>query len=414
MTQAKRYSVLISAYACEPDKGSEPEVGWQWVMHLSEYFDVTVLTRSNNKKTIEDKLICTRGSYPKFVYIDLSSADQKTKKWMKPKFIAMTWYYSSWQKKAFWKIKELQRINHYDLVHHLTFASFRLPFAVAGHNTPCIVGPVGGCEEFPEELLPERGWQIKCKEIFRNLVTRLCTGPGFGMRKYHYADQVIASTFEMQQIFSEHGIKSLVIPQIGVSAEPLGTEPKEKARSNETKLLFVGAVLYWKGLELAIHALRMLPHTVSLTIIGSGADEDILKKEVQRLKLTDRVHFTGRKPHAEVLRLYRNYDLFLYPSLHDSGSFTVLEAMAGDLPVICLDRGGPALSVDNKCGQVVKSQSREETLESLCAAVSYYIDRPDKIAIHAENARRKLIDSYDWSKKAEVMAMIYHDVISQR
>ena len=106
--------------------------------------------------------------------------------------------------------------------------------------------------------------------------------------------------------------------------------------------------------------------------------------------------------------------LFLYPSLHDSGSFTVLEAMAAGLPVVCLDRGGPALSVDDKCGKVVKSQSRKETLDSLSSAVRYYIDNPDKMAIHGENARHRLLGLYDWGKKAEVMFGIYDDVIRRK
>ena len=245
-------------------------------------------------------------------------------------------------------------------------------------------------------------------------MTRLCAGLGLGMRKYYYADQVIASTLEMQQIFSDHGIKSLVMPQIGVSSSQLAVVAGKKVATGEIKLLFVGGILYWKGLELAVHALSLLPHTASLTIVGSGPDEGLLRKEIKRLKLTERIHFLGRKPHAEVVSLYKNYDLFLYPSLHDSGSFTVLEAMAAGLPVICLDRGGPALSVDEKCGKVVKTQSREETIDSLSSAVRCYIDKPDEIAIHGENARRRLLGLYDWGKKAEVMFGIYDDVIRRK
>ena len=45
--------ILISAYACEPNKGSEPEVGWQWIYQLSNYYEIWVLTKGNNKDTIE-------------------------------------------------------------------------------------------------------------------------------------------------------------------------------------------------------------------------------------------------------------------------------------------------------------------------------------------------------------------------
>ena len=411
MTPIRRNKILLSAYACEPDKGSEPEVGWQWAFHLAEHCDITVLTRANNKESIEAKLKADPKPRLKFVYIDLSATALRWKKWIRPQFLAVSWYYSQWQKKAFLKIKELEKTNHYDVIHHLTFASFRLPFAVTGHHAPSIIGPVGGCEEFPEELLPDRGWRVQTKEIFRNLMTRFSTGLGFGMSKYRRANQVIASTGEMKQVFADHGIKSLVIPQIGVTRDLQGARPQQEGKNAEVSLLFVGGILCWKGLELAVQALALLPQGVSLSIIGGGPDEHLLRKEIKRLNLTNRVHFLGRMPHAEVLNHYQNYDLFMYPSLHDSGSFTVLEAMASGLPVICLDRGGPALSVDNSCGRIVRSGSRIETIDALYAAVSHYLENPERIAAHGIIAKQRLLNLYDWRKKSQVMSEIYEDVI---
>lgn len=36
--------ILVSAYACEPGKGSEPGVGWSFVNELAKKHNVTVLT----------------------------------------------------------------------------------------------------------------------------------------------------------------------------------------------------------------------------------------------------------------------------------------------------------------------------------------------------------------------------------
>ena len=46
--------ILISAYACEPNSGSEPEVGWSWIKALSKNNKnkITVITRKSNKKKI--------------------------------------------------------------------------------------------------------------------------------------------------------------------------------------------------------------------------------------------------------------------------------------------------------------------------------------------------------------------------
>ncbi|HLE82176.1 MAG TPA: glycosyltransferase family 1 protein, partial [Dehalococcoidia bacterium] len=46
----KRWKVLISAYACEPGKGSEPNVGWNVAREMARQHDVWVLTRANNRR----------------------------------------------------------------------------------------------------------------------------------------------------------------------------------------------------------------------------------------------------------------------------------------------------------------------------------------------------------------------------
>src|SRR2546423_7247549 len=66
---ARRLKVLISAYTCEPGKGSEPEVGWQWAMHLAASHDVTVLTRSNNRPAIENALAGLPPSDPRPIFV---------------------------------------------------------------------------------------------------------------------------------------------------------------------------------------------------------------------------------------------------------------------------------------------------------------------------------------------------------
>ena len=49
--------ILISAYGCEPDKGSEPGAGWNWAIEVAKRHSVTVLTRANNRDTIEKEFV---------------------------------------------------------------------------------------------------------------------------------------------------------------------------------------------------------------------------------------------------------------------------------------------------------------------------------------------------------------------
>ena len=61
----------------------------------------------------------------------------------------------------------------------------------------------------------------------------------------------------------------------------------------------------------------------------------------------------------DLLAAYRTFDALLFPSLHDSSGNVVLESLAGGLPVVCLDLGGPAQLVDASCGVKVSVDDRD-------------------------------------------------------
>src|ERR1700744_357722 len=94
----KKLKVLISAYACEPHKGSEPEVGWQWAMQMARYHEVTVLTRENNRAAIEKEVAALAGKQPmpEFIYHD----EGRGLLWLKRRFKAVRLYYAFWQVSA--------------------------------------------------------------------------------------------------------------------------------------------------------------------------------------------------------------------------------------------------------------------------------------------------------------------------
>src|SRR5437867_518400 len=110
---AQPLKVLISAYACEPNKGSEPEVGWQWALQMARFHDVTVLTRANNRVLIEKALESLQGrqSLPKFVYHDRSTFFLDMKRRSK----AIKLYYLLWQKSARQVVRQLHETHHFDL-----------------------------------------------------------------------------------------------------------------------------------------------------------------------------------------------------------------------------------------------------------------------------------------------------------
>lgn len=407
----RRLRVLISAYACEPDKGSEPEVGWQWALQMARFHDVTVLTRANNREGIEKKLaeLRERQPVPHFIYHEESNFLQGTKQ----RLSSLKLYYVLWQRSAHEVIAQLHARHKFDLLHHVTFAGFRYPTAIWGHGVPSVWGPIGGIESVPWNLLPWGQPASLLAEIKRNLHNLLQAGPFQVMpRRARASTVILACTPEMQAAFARHHVAAPLMPTIGLDcgAIPFGAKPDRPA--GPLRLLFVGNLITLKGIDFAIHGLRESGTTATLTLIGSGEFQASAQHLVRRLGLEERVKFLGKLPRAEVLRSYADFDVFIFPSLHDTGGYAVIEAMLNELPVICLDCGGPALAVQPDCGVKVALGSRREVRQGLAAAIRRYDQDRTLLRQHGAAARRVIQDKYDWDKKGEQMDTVYQRAVS--
>src|SRR5260221_8661143 len=161
------------------------------------------------------------------------------------------------------------------------------------------------------------------------------------------------------------------MPAIGLKTSEMAFQPRT-AHNGPLRILFVGNIITLKGLDLAIEALKASGTEATFTLFGSGNYLKAAQEEVERLGLRDRVRFAGRVSREQVLQIYRDYDLFLFPSLHDTGGYAVIEAMFNELPVVCLDCGGPPVAVRENCGIKVPVGLRGKVVSGLAAAIRWY------------------------------------------
>lgn len=93
--------------------------------------------------------------------------------------------------------------------------------------------------------------------------------------------------------------------------------------------LFVGRLMWYKGLHIILDALRALREQgqdFRMVFIGAGGDEKEVRAEVETLRLSDRCFFTGSIADRETLRAwYSRADLFLFPSTFDTNGLVVRE-----------------------------------------------------------------------------------------
>lgn len=407
---SRRLKVLISAYACEPDKGSEPEVGWQWAMQMARFHDVTVVTRTNNRANIERRLAELTGkqSVPEFIYHD----DTRFLLRLKQRLASHKLYYILWQRSARELIAALNAERKFDLMHHITFAGFRYPTAVWGHGVPSIWGPIGGIESVPWLLLPWAHPRSLFGEIKRNLHNLLQSAPLQVLpRRAATSTVVLASTPEMQVAFRSHGFRVPVMPTIGLNTQ-LFPPPTKAPHDGPLRLLFVGNIITLKGIDLALRALRESGSKATFTLIGDGAYLAQARRLTKKLGLESQVTFAGRLPREQVLQRYREFDVFIFPSLHDTGGYAVIEAMVNALPVICLKCGGPAVAVHEDCGIKVPLGWKSQVISDLAVAIKNYDDQRALVREQGQKARAVILAHYDWDQKGEQMNEVYQNAVA--
>jgi glycosyltransferase involved in cell wall biosynthesis len=410
----KRLRVLISAYACEPYKGSEPEVGWQWVLQIARYNEVWVLTRANNQSPIEKELGASSFENLHFIYVDLPDWAKAWKKGGRGVHL----YYLLWQISALKKARQLHKKFHFQIAHHVTFSPFYQPALIALLPVPFVWGPVGGGEEIPKAFFSIFSGKQKAREGLRKIIHRMAPLNPFVRIGLRRASVILAATKDTQVLLSKLARGKVFLEyQVGMN-KPAECCAHEKAKK-PFLVLTAGRHVYWKGIVLVIRAFDRFVKTgekdAKLVVLSSGPDTEKLTSEAERLGIGERVEFPGWLPNrASVFDYYQKAHVFAYASLLECAGYVALEAMHQGLPVICLDLPGPGEIVDSSSGIIIPAHNPENVVIQMSEALeSLYHDR-DKLTALATGARQRAIKAFDWTVKGDRLNEIYSSLLEQK
>ena len=349
--------ILISAYACEPGKGSEPGIGWRWATHAAELgHEVWVVTRRNNRGLIEEEMHRRAAQTLNFYYYDLPP----WARWWKKGGRGVNIYYLLWQWGAYRSVKRRPDLPAFDWVHHITFGVHRHPTFMGRLGVPLVVGPVGGAEQTPMRLRANFPLSGKLKELLRDTANRLLLWSPPVQSTYRKATIILCKTREtLAAIPKGARSRARVYLEVGIDPDEIIIGPPARAeRDDRINVLYVGRMVYWKGPDLALEAfaraLASIPEA-KLTMVGDGPERSRLQARAVGLGIDHAVRWVRSLPRGEVMALYPQHDVFLFPSLHDSSGNVTLEALANGLPVLVLDLGGPATIANSDCGRCVRT-----------------------------------------------------------
>jgi len=348
--------ILLSAFACDPEEGSEPGVGWSWAYHLAKAgHDVTILTRDFHQAAVEAGIQAAglpnlRGEYVAIRLLPF---------WMP--YLGVYPYYMLWQWKAYFRARQMHRERPFDLAHHTTYATFRNVSYMYRLGVPFIFGPVGGGESAPRALRASMSPKAKFFEVMRDCANLLPRINPFWRQMLRQSACVVVKTEETRSHLPRRiRAKAFTCVDNMIAHQPYLAG--DSRRGTPLRLLFAGRMLSWKGIHLAVRAIAQVAgqNAARLTIVGKGQEELNLREEVRRLGIEDRIEFIPWLSRAECVALHATHDAFLFPSLHDSGGTVVMEAIAHGRPVICLDLGGPAVALDQHCARIVDTRGKTE------------------------------------------------------
>jgi glycosyltransferase involved in cell wall biosynthesis len=360
----ERLRVLVSAYACEPGQGSEPGVGWTFARAAALHHEVWLLTRANLAEGIERARRQEPDLHLHPVYLDLPGWVLRWKGGLR----GVHWYYPLWQLAAHRLAQRLHRTIGFDLVHHLTFAADWMPVGVAGIDDAAFIwGPVGGATGVPLPLWRWLGWQGCLAEAARELTTRPARWL-FARPAARRAALLVAQNHDVAKAFPR-ARRVVVEPNVAIEdgAVPLDVGPDREP--GRRRAVFAGRLLAWKGAQLAVACLAR-PEAAgwTLDVYGAGPEAERIRHLAGRLGVSDRVTFQGERSRAEVRAAMATADALLYPSMRDAASWVAAEALTAGCPVVCLDRGGPAVLVGP--GEGVKVPVHGDVVANLAAALA--------------------------------------------
>ena len=241
------------------------------------------------------------------------------------------------------------------------------------------------------------------------------------MLTYESSEVIVNSNYmknELQRLFGLPYEKINVIPN-GVDLNLYDNIERDYefrrkyAMDNEKIILFIGRLVYEKGIQNLIAAMPKILdryHDAKLIIAGKGGMLGELKAQVNALGLSDKVYFTGYLAGKDVRKMYKCADVAVFPSTYEPFGIVAIEAMLSGNPIVVSDVGGLNEIVDHGINGMKSYCGNANSLADSILTLLY-----DKNLANAcsKNAKEKVRLKYNWAKIAEDTHFTYQKAITE-
>lgn len=337
--------LVVLAFACEPDGGSEPGAGWAIIQAAASLSrPILLITRGEKSSALEAR--CKELGVPIKVVRIRSRFDASG-----PVYVR----YAYWVCAAGLYCRKLENETSSQVVfHHATYASDWFPsplcFVSRSFVGRLVWGPVGGSTYTPPSLRKWMTRRQRAVDVMRKITTsalRRLTVRSLRGR----VSQTLALNHDSLLALGTIGPVTVSANAV-IDYSNLPSRADCNSRSDSPRAIFAGRLLPWKGLSLALQAFATLPQNWTLSIVGDGGRG--LQELMQTLpaEVRQRVTICPRMSRDSFLNYMAECDVLIFPSFHDSAPWLAAEAAGIGLPVVCLDLGGVAYLAGNCARQV--------------------------------------------------------------
>jgi rhamnosyl/mannosyltransferase len=188
---------------------------------------------------------------------------------------------------------------------------------------------------------------------------------------------------------------------------------KNISKDGETIILFVGRLVYYKGIEFLIEAMKFVSNA-KLLIVGSGPLERKLKAQIKNLELNCKIQLVPEVNENILHEYFKACDIFVLPSVEKSETYGIvqIEAMACGKPVICTDisTGTTFINQNNITGLVVPPRNPEKLAE----AINKLSNDNELRSNLGVNGKKRALEEFTSSKMVRRVYEIYQEMLLKK
>lgn len=405
-------NILINAYACAPNWGSEQGMAWHWIIELAKMHNLYIITEGEWKKEIEEAVALLDVKDNIHFYYNPVSDKIRSMCWNQGDW-RFYWYYRKWQKKTLTIARQICSEHRIDIIHQLNMIGFREPgYLLDIYDTHYIWGPVGGMEIVPLKYLSGMPLSKKTKYIVKNMLNHLQIRYSARVCKaIHRADIVIAATQGTYNSFVKlHHIKPVYMNEAGCTISEQHTA--HNFNKDQLDILWVGRFLDTKKLDIAIRTIAKVKDLpVFLHIVGSGSDAEnaMYQQMADKMGISNNIKWYGKLANKKVQEMMNQMDLFLFTSVLEGTPHVVLEAITNCLPILCIDTCGQGQLVNEAIGWKVPLTNPQQNSTDFAAILRHIIINRDEIKQKSDNCKQRQRE-LSWENKLVTMNKIYQQL----